>query len=268
MGFRPVLGRDLLAAAGLSLLSACVDQPEPAKPAPPTAARPPAPPPVLARAELLGAVAAAADAAATAGPYPAAATRLAGRRFKIRMPFGCTGPTPQAGASYAYDAEAGSLKLSVRPENWTTAPWARDLVGGETTEAINGFWLRRPWIAGDACPAGAKPTTAEGLTLAPTGLPEAESVGLAQAFEAGGSRIGRRGDRPYEVTIKTAPQTPIGAGGFRLILEGRVASPEDQRPVRCRSEHPDRRPVCLVAVTFTRIAFETPSGELLSEWGG
>jgi len=232
-------------------------QPAPKAPAAPVL---PAAPPVLGRAELLRIVADAADAAAAGRDYPAAARGLEGRRFALRLPFGCQGPAPEAEPrlGYSLDAKRGTLRLTAHPQVWTDAGWARALVGGAEVESIEGFWLARPWTSSEACPP--LPAVAAAAPAAP------QTVGLAQAFAEGGSRLLRRGDRPYEATVKLEDGQPAGAGGFRLALEGRIAAGADGRAVGCLSGHPDQRPVCLVRVELERVAFEDPAGATLAEW--
>lgn len=272
-----------LTLAGLSLLvAACRPAPEkPAEPAPPPAAATPTIPtatPPLGRAELLDGVAAAASAYAAGAPEPDAAKALAGRTFSLRLPFGCGPTAAETSIGYVYDARRGALRLSARPEVWTDARWAQALIGSPDTEAIEGFWIRRPWIRGEGCPAQIVPLAsaapaakaAGGAAAVPTAPrpapPSPETVGLAQSFEKGGSRLLRRGTRGYEATLKAGPDEAPGLRGFRLVLEGRVVSADGRGPVRCRSDSPERRPVCLVQVEFDRVAFEEASGAVLSEW--
>jgi hypothetical protein len=279
------LRRRASVAAVLALAMGCSPKQEPAPPPPAESAPPPAPPPappVLGRADLLEAVAQAASAAALGAPAPEGATALAGRRFALRLPFGCFGPTADANAGYAYDAEKQTLKVTVKPESWTDAGWARALVGTPQTEAIEGFWIRRPWIRSEACPAapaappaGAAPPEAPSAKVdrSPTPAPPParpatpERIGIARVFEAGGSRLPRRGGRAYEVTEK-APQEPTpGRGGFRLLIEGRIAQPEAGGPVRCRVVSPEQPPVCLILADIDRVAVEAADGRQLAEWG-
>lgn len=244
-------------------LAACSprEQPAPApEPKAPAAPAIPAPPAPLSRAELLDVVAEAAGASAAGAEYPEAARRLDGRRFALRLPFGCQGPTtggePRLG--YIVDAKRGTLRLTARPEVWTEAGWARALVGGADVESIEGFWVSRPWTTAETCP----PLPAVSSPIPPS----PETVGLAQAFAEGGSRLLRRGDRPYETTLKLPDGQPPAWGGFRLVLEGRVTAGADGRTAACLSEHPDRRPVCLVRVELDRVAFEDATGANLAEW--
>lgn len=280
-------GRFAAAAGVVILLQACTPRSEPevepkAAPSPPPAAPAiPTPPPPLGRAELLQAVEAAQAAYAAGEAYPAAAAGLADRRFSVRLPFGCHGPSAEDG--YTFDAERRTLRLSVAPRTWTEAAWARDLVGTPTTETIEGFWIRRPWLPAESCPAvgptspaleagaraAAGPADADAAVPAaprPMAADSPETVGLAQVFEKGGSRLQRRGGRAYEVTRKLEADEVPGVGGFRLVLEGRIAPGPDNRPVNCRGDNPDRRPVCLVRVELERVAFENAGGEMLAEW--
>jgi hypothetical protein len=117
-------------------------------------------------------------------------------------------------------------------------------------------------LRSEACPAA----TAAQLQGAAAEGPAPETVGLAQVFEEGGSRLLRRDGRGYEATRKIeAGQAPM-PGSWRLVLQGRIAPPGASPSVTCRSEHPDRRPVCLLRVEIDRVAFETADGEVLSEW--
>jgi hypothetical protein len=256
----------VLALAGLCVLtSGCRPRPEkaetPVAPAPPAPARPTASP-ALGRAEIVEAAAAAAAAYAGGKPEPERAKALAGRQFDLRLPFGCLGPGLEGtSVGYAYDEESKALRLAARPEIWTGTAWIRGLVGWPEAEAIEGFWLRRPWLLEETCPSWTAVAVA-GET--PELVRSPETLGLAQVFEEGGSRLLRRGARGYQATVRAEPE--VVAKGFRLVLQGRVASPDARGPARCRSGGPDQRPVCLILVEFDRVAFETAAGDVLSEW--
>jgi len=264
-------GAWLASLAVVATVCGCSPKPkEPPKPAPP-AAEPaltiPVPPPAIERPELLAIVGQAASAFAEGRPAPKAALDLAGRRFSVRLPFGCLGPEGEGAASYVYDAEKGSLKLTARAETWTRVEAIRSLVGTAATEAIEGFWIPRPWIAGDACPAlRPQPVPVApaktGARTPPAPEPFPQTVGLVSTFETGDSRLQRRGTRPYEV-VRKADAPPTGA--FRLVLEGRIVEGATG-PVVCRSDDPDRPPTCLVRVEFDRVAIEGVAGELFGEW--
>lgn len=259
-------------AASALLLSGC-QRDEAATPSPPVAPAPaetaaaPAPPaPTLDRAGLLQAMDAAASAHAAGRPPEVS---LAGRRFVVRQAFGCAGETPPPGetapgnglAAWSWGPRRESLKLVMAPGDWTESPL---LAGGaDSWEAAEGFWLARPWLRAEGCPGGAADAPAAGPVA-----PSPQSVGLAAVFEEDGSRLGRRNGRAYEFTVRgegdQAPAAPVG--GYRLVLEGRMAAFADGRAIRCRAASADQRPVCIGAVQLDRVAFETADGAPLSEW--
>lgn len=243
-------------------IAACAPREEPAAaPDSAAAARPAvaAPaiqiPPPLGRTELLQAIDQAASDHAS-GQASAGLTALADRRFAVKLAFGCAGAAQDTKLRYLLDVKAGALRLSASPHDF--GDWKATLGAPEEIEAAEGFWLRRPWMRTPGCPAG--------RPLAPSAVPPTpETAALVQVFEAGGSRLLRRGDRPYTATRSAKEVEGDLSRGFRLVLEGRLADAEGG-PVRCRSEGPDQRPVCLVRVRFERVAFETPDGEQLAEW--
>ncbi|MES2724625.1 MAG: hypothetical protein V4656_15855, partial [Pseudomonadota bacterium] len=194
-----------------------------------------APTPPLGRAEIIAAANKASDALAAGRPF--ASAELAGRRFQIRLPFGCAGENGDTGPlRFTFEEETRTLRLTAAVQDWEDAPWMRTLVPDEPVEAIEGFWIRRPWLLSDGCPARASP---------PGAFTSPETLAIAEAFDEGGSRVARRGARPYTVTRKLAEGEVPPAAGFRLLLEGRLSGLEGG-PFRCLSDHPDRRPVCLV----------------------
>lgn len=242
----------------LASLAACsrgAEAPPPVAAAPPTTKS--LPDPLVSRGELLRAVAAAAEATATGSGYPKAALDLAGRRFALKLPFGCAGPRSDASVGYVYDEARQTLKLTARPEQWGEQDWARSLVGSDQTEAIEGFWVRRPWLASETCPMD-QPA----MLLSP--FPE--TVGLAQVFDKGGSRLLQRGARPYEVTRKVEDISLLEKGGFRIGLEGRLVGDATGRPIACLATGPDSPPLCLVRVALDRVSLESADGQALGEW--
>jgi hypothetical protein len=215
---------------------------------------------MLTRADLIIAAQAAAARYADGQPPPVAKDGWVGRRFEIRIPFGCEGPQSPVSAAqafYEFDPEHHTVRLVARPADWTTLPMIATL---KDVEAVEGFWIPRPWSRSERCPPPreaplpATPTPAAGQTL-----------GLAQLFGANESRIGRRDGRAYEQVVKLDDgETP--ADGYRLLLSGRVAAFPGGQWVRCWAESPDHRPLCLYAVQLDRVAFEAADGATLGEW--
>lgn len=243
--------------------------PQPPQPAPVATAPVAIPSPTqaaLGRAELLeDANLVAAAYAADGGAAPQRKDALAGRTFSIRIPFGCEGPQVRPGSAqafYEFDPEKRTIRLVARPGDWTTLPAIQELQAADV-EAVEGFWIPHPWSYAERCP---KPRE-KPVPAAPTPA-AAQSLGLAQLFETGGSRIERRGARPYEHVIRLGDdEQPPLAAGYRLVLEGRFATFPSGRVARCWSESADHRPVCLYAVQFGRIAFETEDGgRQIAEW--
>jgi hypothetical protein len=228
---------------------------------------PPTPRAALTRADIL--TAASAAASAYAAGQPQSGESLVGRRFSVRIAFGCTGPAaseaagaPDGLARWSWSRDGRAARLSMTPVDWTgsalaaaepESPW----------EAVEGFWAPRPWMMSEDCPR----LEGDSLSSDGTGV-SPQTVALAAVFEKGGSRIGRRSGRAYAFTRRfEAGQTPSAPeDGYRLRLEGRLAAFPDGRAVRCQADNPDQRPVCVVAVALDRVAYEEASGALLSEW--
>ena len=259
------------AAAGL-LLASCDRDPEPAAPPSKPAAAPAEVPataplnPVLDRRALLSAVGQAA-AEYAAGGAPAATGPLVGRQFDIRLAFGCEGaeapPADGAGdglARWSWGPDRETIRLSLTPGDWARSAL---IAGQDQWEAVEGFWVARPWMTADGCPS----LQADPLASGPV-APSPPTVGLAAVFKTGGSRLGRRNGRAYAHTIRQAGDAPLIAldAGYRVRLQGRVAAFPDGRAIRCRAANPNQRPVCVAAVQLDRVAFETPTGDTLSEW--
>ena len=255
------------------LLLACSPKETTPPPAPPLIEPPPpeapkiiAPPPTLGRADLLAAAATAASGYA-AGTAPEGADPLAGRSFAIRTPFGCAASTGDAKpglAGAALRAKDKTVELSLTPADWAASPLAAAAVEAKVWDAVEGYWIDRPWLQTEACPHGTAPAKD-----APDSTPSPQTVGLAAVFEPEGSRFGRRNGRAYSFTARGERETPPvpPANGYRLVLEGRFAAFPDGRAIRCRADSADQRPVCIAAVQLDRVAFEdADTGAQISEW--
>jgi len=263
-----------LLLAGLSL-GACNRQPapppEPVGVAPPKPLPAPLPPPAVSRNELLAAIGAA--RAAYAAGQPDASPGLSGRRFTLRQAFGCaalgTTSAPTAGvANWTWGKDQKTFEVSLTPADWTSAP----ALEGETTwEAAEGYWLTRPWLQAEGCPAprasipappvdGATPRPAVALT--PTPL----NSGLAAVFAKDSSRVSRRDGKPFTLTVRSESPLAPPPNGYRLVVEGRFAAFSDGRAIRCTAPDADQAPVCVAAAEVDRVAFEDADGKVLKEW--
>lgn len=261
-------------AAALFLAQCDRDAPAPID-AEPVAADP-APKPVIAapttlnRADLLAAASTAASAYA-AGERLEGSDPLVGRRFSIRVPFGCNGPQPTAAeaagdglARWSWGPENETIQLSLTPGDWLNSALITGAAGGSDWEAVEGFWVPRPWLTAEDCSTVRADPLQSG-----DGSPSPQTVGLAAVFTEDDSRVGRRNGKAYAFTIRPTGETSLTApsGGYRLVLEGRLASFPDGRAIRCRASNPDQRPVCIAAMKLDRVAFTSADGGvLLSEW--
>lgn len=244
--------------------------PEPAPQAPPAAPAPKVvspPPPVLppsalGRAELLLALDAAASTYAAGRADDA--QDLRGRRFAIRQAFGCSGAAPAAaGAADGHpqltrNTRQKQLEISLRPADWSDAP----IMEGGGWEEVEGFWLARPWLRTEGCPAS-RPVVAGVQAADP---PAPQTAGLAAVFGEGDSRLSRQAGRAFRHTIRDDQPLEPASDGYRLVLEGRFSAFPDGRVIRCLAVNPEVRPMCVAAAEVDRIAFEDADGMLLSEW--
>lgn len=265
----------LTTVAGALFLAQCDrNRPEPVE-AEPVAVDPTPTPVVVAptslnRAGLLAATARAASAYA-AGEQIEGADPLVGRPFALRVPFGCNGPQPTAAESagdglarWSWGPENKTIQLSLTPGDWLNTALISGAADGSDWEAVEGFWIPRPWLSAGECSTVRSDPLQSG-----DGAPSPQTVGLAAVFTAEDSRVGRRNGRAYTFTIRPTGDTPLTAPtrGYRLLLEGRLASFPDGRAIRCRASSPDQRPVCIAAIRLDRVAFtNADSSVLLSEW--
>lgn len=255
------------------------------------------------RALLIAAADAAADASAAGLPPPARNTALVNRSFELRLPFGCDGPSTapdQDWAGWTYDPQTRALKLTARPENWQDAEWLASVAPDKPADAIEGFWLRRPWTRSESCPPAAPEAEAPAVEAgdpAAGGWPDAtrdkppaparpgeaevpaetpapvqaepaprETLGIARFVSPGAARTLTRGDRPYAVTLKQSEGFTGDPAGYRLVLSGRITGFAGGQPVRCWNGDPSQRPICIAAAEFVRVAIEDSRGNVLVEW--
>lgn len=228
----------------------------------------------LTRGELVSAAGRAASAYAQ-GATPQKVDPLVGRSFAVRIPFGCNGPSaPAEGgagdglARWSWAPDRQTIQISLTPGDWTASTLIvppRPGVDRPVWEAVEGFWIPRPWLAAEACPTvRAEPPQTVQTAISP------QTVGIAAVFDVGGSRIGRRDGKAYVFTVRPQDDQPLAApiDGYRLVLEGRVVGFPEGRALRCRATSPDQRPTCVAAVQLDKVAFEDASGSTLGEWRG
>lgn len=262
-------------ASGLAL-QACDDAAKPVAPTKSPAVLPApdplkgvTPEPALNRQAMLEAVAEAASdyagGAANPGTDP-----LVRRTFDISLPFGCSGaeapPAADTGdglARWSWSEDRKAVRLSLNPADWTGSDLITGSEGLVPWEAVEGVWISRPWMTGEGCPLSRPGSQAGGPASS-----SPETVGLAAVFEEGGSRLGRRNGRAYTHIVRPEDDQAVVAPlqGYRLRLQGRVTAFPDGRAIHCRANGVRQRPVCVAAVQLDRVAFQTATGETLTEW--
>lgn len=297
-----VLGRETMAVAPPPAPAAPVEALAPVQPAPPL-------PAMLGRRDILELARSAADAAASHQPLAQAVVDAAmHRRFTLYLPFGCAGPQPddtagmRDGLRWQYDAKKGVLRLHVAPQVWQAGQWWS---GADVPEldAIEGFWISRPWSSSETCvanvpaaapatpltavaveeeaetknakPKAAKPAKPEegeaipgqvvAVDLSPAPAP---TLAIAQFFPPDASRRALRRGAPFESVIRIPPEKFQHGAGFRVKLTGRIEQVPNDGPVRCiQREGTDRRPTCVVAASIEEVVIENPAtGETLATW--
>ena len=222
----------------------------------------PLPEPPLDREALLLSVARVASASAAGADDRKVQAGLAGRRFTIRIRFGCSGPSTDLAASsmgWTYNETEQALKVRAVPDVSGELPLMRGMAGDDV-EAAEGFWIPRPWLFADTCPAAPAGPTPE--------APVPGSVAVMQFFTASDSRTERRSTRSFETVQRMEPESAPGAAGFTLVLRGRLEALPDGRVIRCVSVDANARPACVASVEFGRVSIENAAtGASLAEWG-
>lgn len=249
---------------------------DPAPAAPTKSVTPPLPPPPIGRSELLDAIAVARSAYA-AGESEVDA-ELAGRQFSIRQAFGCNGAELAVGAAgsaglarWSWGRDQQTIEITLTPADWTVAPVAAP--AGAEWEAVEGYWLTRPWLRTESCPVARSAAPLEdgkgGTTAVADSAPApsyGHSTGLAAVFPPDSSRVGRRDGRAFTHTVRGELPLVPPSRGYRLVVEGRFSAFPSGRAIRCHSVGVDVEPVCIAAAEVDRVAFEREDGTVLREW--
>lgn len=235
------------------------------------------------RGDLLIAIARAASAAAMGTDDAVVQRDLDGDRFEFRLRFGCPRPDseePGAGPfSVRFDRESRRLRLSAAPTVSADDPVVT-AIAGEEVEAVEGFWIERPWLLAAGCPAvpppeqaetEAKPAEAadtEGDTNINPATPILPRIAIAQFLTADDPRTDRRGKRPYEAA-KTLPEgSEPSQQGYDLVLSGRLRANGNGKVISCTVISPDQPPTCMVSALFDRVWIRHPgTDEIIAEWG-
>lgn len=226
--------------------------------------------PSLVRADLIEIAELASDALVAGEAMPQQVRDAVGRRFELAVPFGCTGAADEDSAAplrWRYDENEEVLRAHVAVTRWAASDWG--LGESAEIEAIEGFWIARPWTSSPQCPP-----LAAGVSGAEAGSPAApgQTLAVAQFFGGDVRREVLREGRPFQ-TVQRVPQSTFAApGGFRLVLSGRIGRVPGANgqggPVRCvQPGGIEQRPICVVAVTLGELRIENPANaEVLASW--
>ena len=217
----------------------------------------------LARRDLLLAVADAASDYTIGRADPERQRELDGQAFVFRMRI-CDGPEP--GVVRSYDEKTQVLRMEVQADLRQTAPVIGRIVDKTQYEAVEGFWVARPWLLEAGCPKTVPAGPAEGETAMPPMENSTSSrVGIVQFFKEDDARSGRRGERSYEVTRKLDEGEE--AGPIDLVLTGRLRALAGGKVISCTGSGAQSPPICVVSARIDQLRLELPSGESLAEWG-
>jgi hypothetical protein len=207
---------------------------------------------VLNREDLVLAALRSITAAALGQDDRAAQSQLKGRKFELRMRFGCPA-ADNSTRSLAYDEKAQVLRAKVTSDIAEQTLPISDLLYRKYEGAV-GFVLGQPWLLSAGCPQA-------DFAKLPVAQP---TIVLAQLFTAEESRAQRPGTS-YELTKPMKPEE-APKQGLDLIVSGRLAELADGRSVHCGAR--DGAPACLIAGKIDRVALARPgSDEVLGEWG-
>lgn len=258
----------------------------------------PRPQPPLDRAALLQAVAQAASASAAGAELPQEVRSLDGRQFELRIRFGCRGPVDSLEdrwLGWSFNPEDRRIRVQAKP----TISMEDQLVSsiaGDRFEAVEGFWIPRPWLQQAVCPAAAAvtsaPAQAQSDSAASTGPTETDSaaaadamadaddelnaepvptwprVGIAQFFTDQDSRTRRRDMRPYQANRTLEEGRPLSSQGYNLVLSGRLRALPNRGVIECEARDSNSPPECMISADFLRVWIERPDNrEVIAEWG-
>lgn len=221
----------------------------------------PLPTAVMDRAEFLKVVADAANAHAAGLNDRSAQTGLEGRRFEIRIRFGCEGAAPKNSTQairWSAEKDASSFEVRATPNISRDEPMLEDLPE-ETIESVEGFWIPRPWISADACP---RPSTQSAKDE-----PAPPVAGIAEYFTKDDSRVRSRSGRAYSAVEKLGEDDALPSDGLVLLLEGRLTAWPDGRVIRCSGDGRLRPPACIASAHLDRAAVLRPvTDDVIAEW--
>lgn len=231
----------------------------------------------LGRADILAAVAAAADEVAAGNPLPQSNLELSDRSFELTLPISCEDGIIGNWGSSRYDPLSKVLRVTFSRHSWGTETLFTELADGHAFETAEGFWIERPWTRSEKCPrtrnSKRSPDTADDVGVvkndaaAPVSARSEQGLALVQYFTSDAPRTLLRGKRPYAYTAKLTEEAAATSRALRIRIQGRITGYADGQPVHCVSRQTSQPPTCAVAVEFGKIALENAvTGETLADW--
>lgn len=212
----------------------------------------PAPALPLDREGIILAAMRAATAAALGDNGAAAQAGLKGKRFQVRMRFGCSESDDQTISGWSHDVEKGVMRVRVRADVTGDTLPAKGQVDGPEEGAL-GFTLGRPWMLTTGCPNPAFATMAGGPGIA-----------IVQLFTDSDSRA-QRPQATYEAVAQVTREE-LPAKGLDLILSGRLKARSDGNVIDCAGS--GVAPGCIIYSVIDRVIIEDPiRQEIIAEFG-
>jgi hypothetical protein len=197
---------------------------------------------------------------------------LNNRRFTIRLPFACDGPSDSASDAplrMILRPDGRSIELRVAPDLDAAAaglsPPSEPSLDENAIQAVEGFWIDQPWLLADRCPAPKPAPPAAKTTPADTAEPP-PTVGIAHYFSGADSRVSRRSGRDYSKVVSLPEGTSVPTG-LVLVIEGRMRQWPGGKVIRCRHTGAGRPPACIAAAAIDRVTVERlDDSSILAEW--
>lgn len=173
-------------------------------------------------------------------------------------------------------ADASNAGAQAQPLPRATSSSATSAAALPVVEAVDGFWIKHPWILSDRCPVAGQDNADNVSDQTPEGdgiqFDETAAIpqfGIAQFYTGKDPRTGRRGGQPYRIAKKIGDMERPDPQSLRLVLRGRLSAVPGQALIRCDSGKPDMPPRCIISASFDRVSFENADGSVVyGQWGG
>jgi hypothetical protein len=169
--------------------------------------------------------------------------------------------------------------LSIKVEPGITSEIATvHAFGGDAYEAVEGFWIRRPWMLAAGCPMQAThvqeapmplpvSSTSAGNVAEQEQTVSSIQIGMAQFFTKTDSRTHRRDKRAYTATKVLPEGVRPSQQGYDLVITGRLRRLTNGMVISCVSKGSVVPPDCVISAQFDTVAIEEPTtGDTIATW--